>query len=78
MPEDFSGKAIELVTQRAGDLLVMEPKGDLQHLEFDIPSRGLIGLRNNMMTATSGQAIMTHRLESLCLLKVRLAKSKVL
>ena len=39
----------------------MEPKGDLQHLEFDIPSRGLIGLRNNMLTATSGNAIMTHR-----------------
>ena len=61
VPEDHSGKAIELVTQRKGDLLVMEPKGDLQHLEFDIPSRGLIGLRNNMLTATSGQAIMTHR-----------------
>jgi len=61
VPEEFSGKAIELVTQRKGDLLVMEPKGDLQHLEFDIPSRGLIGLRNNMLTATSGQAIMTHR-----------------
>jgi GTP-binding protein len=61
VPEDFSGKAIELVTQRKGDLLVMEPKGDLQHLEFDVPSRGLIGLRNNMLTATSGQAIMTHR-----------------
>ena len=61
VPEDFSGKAIELVTQRKGDLLVMEPKGDLLHLEFDIPSRGLIGLRNNMLTATSGQAIMTHR-----------------
>ena len=40
---------------------MMEPKGDLQHLEFEIPSRGLIGLRNNMLTATSGQAIMTHR-----------------
>jgi GTP-binding protein len=39
----------------------MEPKGDLQHLEFDVPSRGLIGLRNNVFTATSGQAIMTHR-----------------
>ena len=61
VPEDYSGKAIELVTQRKGDLLVMEPKGDLQHLEFDIPSRGLIGLRNNMLTATAGQAIMTHR-----------------
>jgi GTP-binding protein len=61
VPENFSGKAIELVTQRKGDLLIMEPKGDLQHLEFDVPSRGLIGLRNNMLTATSGQAIMTHR-----------------
>ena len=61
VPSEFSGKAIELVTQRKGDILVMEPKGDLQHLEFDIPSRGLIGLRNNMLTATSGNAIMTHR-----------------
>ena len=61
VPEEYSGKAIELVTQRKGDLLVMEPKGDLQHLEFDIPSRGLIGLRNNILTATAGQAIMTHR-----------------
>jgi GTP-binding protein len=59
--EDYSGKAIELVTQRKGDLLVMEPKGDLQHLEFDIPSRGLIGLRNNILTATAGSAVMTHR-----------------
>ena len=48
VPINFSGKAIELVTQRKGDILVMEPKGDLQHLEFDIPSRGLIGLRNNI------------------------------
>jgi len=61
VPEESSGKAIELVTMRKGDLLVMEPKGDLQHLEFDIPSRGLIGLRNNMLTSTSGQAVMTHR-----------------
>ena len=61
VPEEYSGKAIELVTQRKGDLLVMEPKGDLQHLEFDVPSRGLIGLRNNILTATAGQAIMTHR-----------------
>jgi GTP-binding protein len=60
VPEEFSGKAIELVTQRKGDMLVMEPKGDLQHLEFNIPSRGLIGLRNNILTATAGQAIMTH------------------
>ena len=61
VPANFSGKAIDLVTQRKGDMLVMEPKGDLQHLEFDIPSRGLIGLRNNMLTATAGNAIMTHR-----------------
>ena len=61
VPADFSGKAIELVTQKKGDMLVMEPKGDLQHLEFDIPSRGLIGLRNNILTATAGNAIMTHR-----------------
>ena len=61
VPEEFSGKAIELVTKQKGNLLVMEPKGDLQHLEFDIPSRGLIGLRNNMLTATAGNAVMTHR-----------------
>lgn len=61
VPEDYSGKAIELVTQRKGELHVMEPKGDLQHLEFDIPSRGLIGLRNNILTATAGEAVMTHR-----------------
>ncbi len=61
VPKEFSGKAIELVTKRKGNLLVMEPKGDLQHLEFDIPSRGLIGLRNNMLTTTAGNAVMTHR-----------------
>ena len=69
VPEEFSGKAIELVTIRKGDLLVMEPKGDLQHLEFDIPSRGLIGLRNNMLTSTSGQAVMTHRFREFKALK---------
>ena len=61
VPDEFSGKAIELVSQRKGDMLVMEPKGSLQHLEFDIPSRGLIGLRNNILTATAGNAVMTHR-----------------
>jgi GTP-binding protein len=61
VPAESSGKAIELVTMRKGNLMVMEPKGDLQHLEFDIPSRGLIGLRNNVLTATQGEAIMTHR-----------------
>ena len=61
VPDDVSGKAIELVTQRKGELLVMEPKGDVQHLEFEIPARGIIGLRNNMMTATAGEAVMNHR-----------------
>ena len=58
---DLSGKAIELVTIRKGEMTVIEPKGDLIHLEFDIPARGLIGLRNNMLTATSGEAVMYHR-----------------
>lgn len=62
VPEESASKAINLVTIRKGDLLVMEPKGDLQHLEFDIPSRGLIGLRNKVLTATAGEAIMNHRL----------------
>ena len=66
VPEEYSGKCIELVTQRKGDLLVMEPKGELQHLEFDIPSRGLIGLRNNILTATSGNGVMTHRFREYC------------
>ncbi len=61
VPEAYSGKAIELVTIKKGELKIMEPKGDLQHLEFEIPSRGLIGLRNNILTATAGTAIMTHR-----------------
>lgn len=62
VPSQFSGRAIDLVTQRKGEMVIMEPKGDLMHLEFDIPSRGIIGLRNNMLTATSGEAVMHHRL----------------
>lgn len=61
LDEDYSGRAIDLVTQRKGDLQIMEPKGDLQHLEFDIPSRGLIGLRNELLTATAGTAVISHR-----------------
>ncbi|MEJ8756039.1 translational GTPase TypA [Pontibacter sp. H259] len=61
VPEETAGKVIELVSMRKGELNVMEPKGDLQHLEFTIPSRGLIGLRNNVLTATAGEAIMNHR-----------------
>jgi len=64
VPEESSSKVINLVTIRKGDLLVMEPKGDMQHLEFDIPSRGLIGLRNKLLTATSGEAIVNHRLRA--------------
>jgi len=64
VPEHVSGKVIELVTQRKGELTIMEPKGDLQHLEFNIPSRGLIGLRNNILTATQGEAVMNHRFQA--------------
>ena len=61
LPEHLSGKAIELVTQRKGDMTIMEPKGDLMHLEFEIPSRGIIGLRNQILNQTAGEATMTHR-----------------
>ncbi len=60
--EEYAGKAIELVTQQKGILKIMEPRGDVQHLEFEIPSRGLIGLRSRILTSTAGQAIMNHRL----------------
>ncbi len=63
VPGEVSGKIIELVTQRKGDLLVMETKGEWQHLEFSIPARGLIGLRNLALTATAGEAVMNHRFE---------------
>ncbi len=61
VPEEGAGKVIEFASQRKGELLIMEPKGDLQHLEFDIPSRGLIGLRTAILNATGGEAVMTHR-----------------
>jgi len=61
VPAEFSGKVIDLVTQRKGEMLVMETKGEMQHLEFDIPSRGLIGLRSQMLTNTAGEAVMAHR-----------------
>jgi GTP-binding protein len=61
VPDEVAGKVIELATQGKGELLIMEPKGDLQHLEFKIPSRGLIGLRSKVLTATYGEAIMAHR-----------------
>jgi len=61
VPAEYSGKVIDLVTQRKGEMLVMETKGEMQHLEFEIPSRGLIGLRSNMLTNTAGEAVMAHR-----------------
>ena len=61
VPEEFSGKVIDLVTQKKGEMLIMESKGNMQHLEFDIPSRGLIGLRSQMLTQTAGEAVMAHR-----------------
>jgi GTP-binding protein len=61
VPEESSGKVIEMVSRRKGDMLKMETKGDRIHLEFSIPSRGIIGLRNQALTATAGEAVMTHR-----------------
>lgn len=63
VPQELSGKVIDLVTQRKGEMLVMESKGEMQHLEFDIPSRGLIGLRSQMLTNTQGEAVMAHRFD---------------
>lgn len=64
LPQDCTGQAMEMVTQRKGTLLQMEERGDgRMHLEFEIPSRGIIGLRSSLLTATAGEAIMTHRLK---------------
>ncbi|MHC1703353.1 MAG: translational GTPase TypA [Tenuifilaceae bacterium] len=64
LPEEVSGKAIEQVTKRRGNLLVMERRGDRIHLEFEIPSRGIIGLRNILLTATAGEAVIAHRFKA--------------
>jgi GTP-binding protein len=61
VPEHHSGKVIEFVSLRKGNMLTMEPKGDVMHLEFEIPSRGIIGLRNTLLTTTQGEAIISHR-----------------
>jgi GTP-binding protein len=63
LPEEFAGRAIELVTKRKGVMTKMEQRGDRSHLEFEIPSRGLIGLRSNLLTATQGEAIVAHRVK---------------
>ena len=64
IPEEHSGKAIEVVAIRKGEMVSMEPKGDRMLLEFNIPSRGIIGLRNYLLTTTAGEAIMSHRFTS--------------
>ncbi|HEY0068280.1 MAG TPA: translational GTPase TypA [Flavisolibacter sp.] len=61
VPQEYASKVIDLVTRRKGEMLVMETKGDMQHLEFEIPSRGLLGLRTTMLTSTAGEAVMNHR-----------------
>lgn len=61
VPEDFAGRVIELASQHKGEMTNMSPKGDRMNLEFDIPARGLIGLRSAMLTATEGEAVMSHR-----------------
>jgi GTP-binding protein len=61
LPESDSGKAIDTVTQRKGEMLAMEPKGDRMNLRFNIPSRGIIGLRNYLLNVTAGEAVTTHR-----------------
>ncbi len=61
LPEEMVGKAIEIATRRKAALMLMENRGDRTHLEFDIPSRGLIGLRSNLMTASQGEAVVAHR-----------------
>ena len=61
VPQDFSSKMIDMVTRRKGDLLGMESQGERVNIEFEIPSRGIIGLRTNVLTASQGEAIMAHR-----------------
>lgn len=61
IPENLSGRAVEFVTLRKGEMLSMEPKGERMIIKFNIPSRGIIGLRNQLLTATAGEAIMAHR-----------------
>ncbi|MFM2145758.1 MAG: translational GTPase TypA, partial [Bacteroidota bacterium] len=61
VPQEFASKVIDLVSRRKGEMLIMETKGEMQHLEFEIPSRGLIGLRTQLLTATTGEAVMAHR-----------------
>ena len=61
VPEEYSSKMIDMVTRRKGDLVSMETQGDRVNIEFDMPSRGIIGLRTNVLTESAGEAIMAHR-----------------
>lgn len=61
LPEEVASRVIDMVTRRKGELLMMENQGDRMHLDFKIPSRGIIGLRTNVLTATAGEAVMAHR-----------------
>ena len=61
VPTDYSSKMVDMVTRRKGELTGMEPEGDRVNITFDIPSRGIIGLRTNVLTASQGEAIMAHR-----------------
>lgn len=61
VPEGYSSKVVDMVTRRKGEIVSMETQNDRIHIEFNIPSRGIIGLRNNVLTATAGEAIMAHR-----------------
>ena len=61
VPEEFASKMIDMVTRRKGEMVSMETQGDRVNIEFDMPSRGIIGLRTNVLTASQGEAIMAHR-----------------
>ena len=61
VPEEYSSKIIDMVTRRKGEMTMMESNGERVNLEFDMPSRGIIGLRTNVLTASAGEAIMAHR-----------------
>lgn len=65
VPEEFSSKMIDMVTRRKGEMTSMQTLGDRVDIEFDIPSRGIIGLRTNVLTASQGEAIMAHRSKSI-------------
>ncbi len=61
VPETYSGRVIDVATQRKGEMKIMEPKSDIIHLEFEIPSRGIIGMRTQLINMTAGEAVMSHR-----------------